>query len=356
MGALNVSARWEGQVEAPVSGNYNFNVQTDDGVRVWFDGQQKVDDFGYYGSTPHYFSVNLSAGQRYNVKVEWKQGGGGFEARMYWDYPGQGNQIVPTCRLYPTGGGGNPCNNPPCAPTLSATNNPINAGQSTTLVASGCGGTVTWSDNLGTGNSKSVSPGSTKTYTATCEVNGCSSGNGQVTVNVNGGGGGNCSFTEGQYLTTFSATGEQVYAHFCGSAVYATTDYGVYKPQSWLQAIGYGQYACFPQEDPRPNCGGGRIGVAEEVTTEKNELTISPNPNDGEFEARFYVEPGRKATLRVSDVLGRQVWQKSLTGQGEHREMVRLPAQSVGSYILLLDKEATAASGKTEFKRVIVVK
>ncbi len=67
------------------------------------------------------------------------------------------------------------------------------------------------------------------------------------------------------------------------------------------------------------------------------------------------IAPSNQTCLRVSDIQGRQMWQKSLTGRGEHREMVRLPAQSVGTY-LLLGKEATAASGKSEFKRVIVVK
>lgn len=115
-----------------------------------------------------------------------------------------------------------------------------------------------------------------------------------------------------------------------------------------------GGFLCF-----RTYCAAGsgaRIGVAEELAVDSPELTVSPNPNGGTFEARFYVEPGRKATLSVTDMLGRQVWRKGLVGEGTQSEKVRLPEQAVGTYILLLDKEATDANGKAEFKRVIVVK
>gem|GEM_PF-6932020 len=95
MAGSNVSARWEGQVEAPVSGSYNFNIRTDDGVRLWLNNQQRVNDYGNYPPTDHNFTVNLTAGQKYNLKTEWKQGGGGYEAKFFWSYPGQGNQIVP---------------------------------------------------------------------------------------------------------------------------------------------------------------------------------------------------------------------------------------------------------------------
>jgi hypothetical protein len=99
-----------------------------------------------------------------------------------------------------------------------------------------------------------------------------------------------------------------------------------------------------------------RLGVGEEALPEVLELTVSPNPNNGVFEASFYVEPGRKAVLSVSDMQGREVWSKNLQGEGRQREFVQLPAQAVGSYILLLRKEATATTSKAEYKKVIVVK
>lgn len=64
----------------------------------------------------------------------------------------------------------------PNIPTTTASKLIICSGGSTTLSASGCAGTVTWSNGAGTGSSISVSPTSDISYTATCSVNSCLSG------------------------------------------------------------------------------------------------------------------------------------------------------------------------------------
>ncbi|WP_341226129.1 T9SS type A sorting domain-containing protein [uncultured Arcticibacterium sp.] len=67
-------------------------------------------------------------------------------------------------------------NNVPSAPSISITgNSTICTGETTTLEATGCSGTVSWS-NSQTGTSITVSPSvSPTTYTATCTENGCTS-------------------------------------------------------------------------------------------------------------------------------------------------------------------------------------
>ena len=59
----------------------------------------------------------------------------------------------------------------PSAPTTSGTTT-ICLGSSATLTATGCTGTVNWSDSQ-TGSSITVTPNSTTSYTATCNTNGC---------------------------------------------------------------------------------------------------------------------------------------------------------------------------------------
>ncbi|GAB3954033.1 hypothetical protein GCM10028805_38780 [Spirosoma harenae] len=73
-----------------------------------------------------------------------------------------------------------------CFITASASPSSINAGQSSVLSYTGCtGGTVTWNNGLGTGNTKTVTPTSTTTYQATCAPSGRgASCSGSVTVNV----------------------------------------------------------------------------------------------------------------------------------------------------------------------------
>jgi AraC-like DNA-binding protein len=72
---------------------------------------------------------------------------------------------------------------PPSAPTASASGTAICNGQSVTLTATGCGGTVTWS----TGQSgSSISVNTTGTYAAKCTVNGCVSPNSNVLTITSG--------------------------------------------------------------------------------------------------------------------------------------------------------------------------
>ncbi len=58
------------------------------------------------------------------------------------------------------------------APTIAATSATICVGQSVTLTAIGCGGTVVWSTGA-TGNTLTLSPSVTTSYTATCQVGVC---------------------------------------------------------------------------------------------------------------------------------------------------------------------------------------
>jgi hypothetical protein len=60
------------------------------------------------------------------------------------------------------------------APIITASLSSICPGEKTQLTATGCSGTVTWS-NGSTGALVEVSPGVTTTYTSTCTFNGCTS-------------------------------------------------------------------------------------------------------------------------------------------------------------------------------------
>jgi len=70
---------------------------------------------------------------------------------------------------------------PPSAPSISANRTSICSGNEVTLSATGCDGTITWSG----GGSSVVSPTLTTSYTATCTVNGCTSGSSSpVEINI----------------------------------------------------------------------------------------------------------------------------------------------------------------------------
>jgi len=97
------SARWTGQVQAPVSGFYRFATGSDDGVRLSVGGQLLIDnwtDHGYSldGGDPIY----LEAGQKYDVNLEFYENGGAAVIRLFWSYPGRATQAIPQSQLYPS--------------------------------------------------------------------------------------------------------------------------------------------------------------------------------------------------------------------------------------------------------------
>lgn len=109
VGTDNFSVRWTGQVQAVESGTYSFETTTDDGVRLWVgntSGTPLIDKWQPQGPTPYTATVTLSAGQKYDLKMEYFEGGGGASARLRWKRPGQSAfEVVPQSQLFPIFGG-----------------------------------------------------------------------------------------------------------------------------------------------------------------------------------------------------------------------------------------------------------
>jgi hypothetical protein len=98
------SARYTGQIEAPVSGQYTFTTRSDDGVRLTVNGETVVDNYTDHAPTDNSGVITLQAGERYDIQLEFYENGGGAEIRLYWQYPGlTQRQIVPSNRLLNSG-------------------------------------------------------------------------------------------------------------------------------------------------------------------------------------------------------------------------------------------------------------
>jgi len=97
------SARWTGQVQAESTGQYTFSTNSDDGVRLWVDGTQLVDDWADHGATQDQGTIDLVAGQRYDIKVEYYQHAGNATAQLSWSADGIDQQIIPQSQLYADG-------------------------------------------------------------------------------------------------------------------------------------------------------------------------------------------------------------------------------------------------------------
>jgi hypothetical protein len=76
--------RWTGQVEAPATATYTFHTQTDDGVRLWVNNVQLIDDWTDHGNTHDSGDIKLTAGQRYDIRLEYYENGGDAVCQLSW--------------------------------------------------------------------------------------------------------------------------------------------------------------------------------------------------------------------------------------------------------------------------------
>jgi len=103
VGTDTFSIRWTGQVQPEFTETYTFYTTTDDGVRLWVNNVLLVDKWIDQGPTEWSRTIALTAGQRYDLKMEYYENGGGAVAELAWSSPSQAKQIVPQARLFPGG-------------------------------------------------------------------------------------------------------------------------------------------------------------------------------------------------------------------------------------------------------------
>ena len=96
----NFSARWSGFLQAAKTGKHTLILTTDDGVRAWLDGKQVINDWTDRGPTDSKVEVELTAGKRVPIRIEYFQGGGGCSARFDWIEPGGERTPVPAASLF----------------------------------------------------------------------------------------------------------------------------------------------------------------------------------------------------------------------------------------------------------------
>jgi mono/diheme cytochrome c family protein len=99
--ANRVSVRWSGTVTVPTTGTYTFRTLSDDGVRLWVNGTQRINNCTDHAVTTNTSgSLTLTAGQRIPVVLEYYERGGGAQIRLQWRVPGSSSFVaVPASRL-----------------------------------------------------------------------------------------------------------------------------------------------------------------------------------------------------------------------------------------------------------------
>jgi hypothetical protein len=101
LAADDFSVRWSGTITPRYSETYTFIAETDDGVRVWIDGQLLIDDWNRHGVTEHSATIDLAADRSYPIVVEYFDLAVFAVAHLSWSSASQVREIVPRERLRP---------------------------------------------------------------------------------------------------------------------------------------------------------------------------------------------------------------------------------------------------------------
>lgn len=89
------SARWTGQLQAKFSETYTFHTFSDDGIRLWVNGQLLIDNWSDHAAIENTGSISLVANQKYDLKLEYYERGGDAVAQLFWSSPSQAKEIIP---------------------------------------------------------------------------------------------------------------------------------------------------------------------------------------------------------------------------------------------------------------------
>ncbi|HEX3148174.1 MAG TPA: glycoside hydrolase family 44 protein [Gemmataceae bacterium] len=97
------SARWTGQILAGQSGLYRFRTMTDDGVRLWVNGNMLIDHWKGGGRrTKTSGDIAFLAGEKYDIQMDFFENRGAAMAKLLWRRPGQTTyEVVPQAFFTP---------------------------------------------------------------------------------------------------------------------------------------------------------------------------------------------------------------------------------------------------------------
>ena len=99
--ATSYSIAWSGQIEPEFSGLYTFYVSADDGARLWVNDQMIASRTFFTSPTEMRGQVNLTAGKRVNIRLEYIQQSGGAAVKLEWSCASRAREVIPTSRLFP---------------------------------------------------------------------------------------------------------------------------------------------------------------------------------------------------------------------------------------------------------------
>ncbi len=96
MNADGFTVRWTGMIEVPATDTYTFHTQTDDGVRLFVNGQAIINNWTDHSNTHNSGDIALVAGQPYEIILEFYENGGSAVCELSWSTPTLAREPIPS--------------------------------------------------------------------------------------------------------------------------------------------------------------------------------------------------------------------------------------------------------------------
>ena len=101
--ATNFAIRWTGQIQPKYSEVYTFSTISDDGIRLWLDGNLLINDWTLHSAKEDDASIALLAGP-HQITMEYYEGPTFAVAELLWQSASEPRAPVPMSQLYPASG------------------------------------------------------------------------------------------------------------------------------------------------------------------------------------------------------------------------------------------------------------
>jgi hypothetical protein len=99
LAADNFSVRWTGKIVSAATGTTTFYTDTDEGVRLWVNGQLIIDNWTPHSLATNSGTISLTAGTQYAIRVEYRELTGSATAKLSWSYGSTAKTIIPATAL-----------------------------------------------------------------------------------------------------------------------------------------------------------------------------------------------------------------------------------------------------------------
>jgi len=101
IGADTFSVRWSGALQPAHTGLYTFQVQFNDGVRLFIDGRVVLYRWGDHATSTETATMWLASDRAHDLRMELYDQSGSASAHLLWQHDCHGRQVVPRAQLSP---------------------------------------------------------------------------------------------------------------------------------------------------------------------------------------------------------------------------------------------------------------